>query len=104
MGFEYRKLTEERENGELQIVARDRDDKNVFNGVIVGKRKSIILRQKRGAEMMAVLAPIPETLRERQMQRRLGSRVGTVFVYQLQVISGPLMHQHRYEHTGQTQA
>jgi hypothetical protein len=45
-GVEYRKLTEERENGELQIVARDRDDKNVFNGVIVGKRKSIILRQK----------------------------------------------------------
>ena len=45
-GIEYRKLTEERENGELQIVARDRDDKNVFNGVIVGKRKSIILRQK----------------------------------------------------------
>ena len=59
-GVEYRKLTGEREDGELQVVARDRDDKNVFNGVIVGKRKSNILGQKRKTEMMAVRAPIPE--------------------------------------------
>ncbi len=33
-GVEHRKLTGEREDGESQVVARDRDDKNVFNAVI----------------------------------------------------------------------
>ena len=53
-------MTGEREDGELQVVARDREDKNVFNSVSVGQRKSIILGQKRKTEMMAVRAPIPE--------------------------------------------